>query len=943
MLAIAWLMAMSLPLGAQTGLVLPYLQNATPTRMVIMWETNVNSESIVEYGLTAALGSSTAGTSINTSGGTVLHTVTLTGLNAGTGYFYKAKTGSWQSATYDFVTPPLPSSEANFNIVLMSDMQKDGGNPNIFSNLINTSLLPYIANTYGTPLSDHLHMAMLPGDVVDNGNSYLQYKNDLFNPGQALWSYVPSYPAIGNHEANSIHYFNYYNLPLNGTAGYLEHWYTHDYSNVRVLSFDSNPTYRIAAQLTWLDSVLNATCNDPNIDFVFAQMHHPFLSELWTPGETDYTGEIVERMEAFSDLCGKPSVHFFGHTHAYSRGQSRDHEHLWVNVATAGGNIDYWGEFDNEDYDEFIISQDEYGFVMVEVTAGPDPSFRLKRLSFGDQYNPGGSEETDMVFVRKNNAAPNTPTALFPLSQDTVSPVCLALKADGFADPDGETHGSSHWQVSLDSSDFTAPLFETWKQYANWYNEEDLQANDDLTDVDVTNLPSGETLWWRVRYRDQGLAWSDWSAATRFMTTPLDTLSANLVLNPGAESGIVNWQVTIGVIESLNPLQCAGINPYAGVKYFAVGALCVEHPFASAFQNIEVSTYAQPIDSGNVLVNYGAYLADYANTDEPSFALQFLNASNVVIGGTDTIRHQTEVWTLKQATVSIPVGTRTIRFILMGKRNAGVDNDSYFDEIFLRLLQGDLSCDAYVSPGDEFGRIYVDQDATAFPDGESWTTAYRTIGDAIAQSNTDVMRDQIWIAEGMYPVTTTADRDSTNLITRSIAMYGGFAGDETAITQRDIEANVTTLTGEIGNPNTQADNSYHVLYYTNTLDTNRIDGLHICCGYADQPGFSSGGGLYYAASNREPLYIHESAFEGNAALEGSSIFNAGQMQLSNTVIEETSVPGVTSSSILNTGVFADLHLLQTTITQICTSCGQVIRNVNEAKLTIQESTQLQQD
>jgi len=75
-------------------------------------------------------------------------------------------------------------------------------------------------------------------------------------------------------------------------------------------------------------------------------------------------------MQAFSEVCVKPTIHFFGHTHAYSRGQSRDHDHLWVNVAASGGNIDYWGELSNADSDELIVSQDEYGFVMVEVTAG---------------------------------------------------------------------------------------------------------------------------------------------------------------------------------------------------------------------------------------------------------------------------------------------------------------------------------------------------------------------------------------------------------------------------------------------------------------------------------------------------------------------------------------------------------------------------------------------
>lgn len=929
-------------LQAQTILVQPYLQNATPSSIVIMWETNVNTETILQYGLTTSLGSSVTGSVITTLGNTQLHTANLTGLNAATRYYYRAKTGTWQSAIYNFVTPPLSTSEQSFNIVLMSDMQKDGGNPNIFSNLINTSLLPYITSTYGAPLNDHLQMAVLPGDVVDAGNDYQQYKNDFFNPGQALWSFVPSYPAIGNHEVNSPNYFNYFNLPANGSPGYLEHWYCHDYSNVRVLSFDSNPTYRIQEQLNWLDSMLNATCNDPNIDFVFAQMHHPHKSELWVPGECDYTGDILHRMEMFSDNCGKPTIHFFGHTHAYSRGQSRDHQHLWVNVATSGGNIDHWGEFENRDYDEFIVSQDQYGFVMVEVTAGSDPKFTLKRLSFGDENNPGGSTESDIITVHRYTTAPSKPNAMFPMSVDTVSSFCLTLKADGFNDPDNEEHGSTHWQVAADSTNFTNPIFESWKQYQNWYNEVDLQADDDLTDEPAINLPAGSTLWWRVRYRDKGLTWSPWSTSQRFHTKPLDTLTTNLVVNGGAESGIANWTATTGVIESLNPQECAGINPYAGQKYFAVGALCVEYPFASANQVISVASFAGSIDAGNVLVNYGGYLADWANTDQPSFALQFLNINGTVISGTDTIKHLTSTWTLKQNLVLVPVNTRSIRFIVMGTRFAGTDNDSYFDQLFLKLLQGDLSCDEYEAPGPANGRIYVDQSAIGYPpDGKSWTTAYRSVGDAISQSNIDTTVDEIWIADGNYKVTTNSNRDSSFHLIRSVKIYGGFAGNETQLSQRDIANHITLLSGDIGSPGVATDNSYHVVYIENTTDTVRLDGVKICCGYANVEGDDKGGGVYFDISNHSYLVMDHCLMENNVAVSGSSLFNLWQVILRNCNLQDIEVPGLSGCSILNSGPKASIQLINTIVGKQCSNCAEVVRNVNGAKITVEAATTLE--
>ena len=41
----------------------------------------------------------------------------------------------------------------------------------------------------------------------------------------------------------------------------------------------------------------------------------------------------------------------------------------------------------------------------------------------------------------------------------------------------------------------------------------DTQADDDLTD-EVVELEPGTATCWRVRYRDEGLAWSSWSSGT---------------------------------------------------------------------------------------------------------------------------------------------------------------------------------------------------------------------------------------------------------------------------------------------------------------------------------------------------------------------------------------------------------------------------------------------
>jgi len=72
----------------------PYLQNAEPTSIHIMWETSSDNATEVEYGLTNGLGTTITGTSATGFATSQVHDVYLTGLQPATKYFYKAKTGS---------------------------------------------------------------------------------------------------------------------------------------------------------------------------------------------------------------------------------------------------------------------------------------------------------------------------------------------------------------------------------------------------------------------------------------------------------------------------------------------------------------------------------------------------------------------------------------------------------------------------------------------------------------------------------------------------------------------------------------------------------------------------------------------------------------------------------------------------------------------------------
>ncbi|MDN5215359.1 fibronectin type III domain-containing protein [Fulvivirgaceae bacterium BMA12] len=511
----------SLQAQSQELEIAPYLQDAEPNEITIKWQTDTGEESVVEYGLSPKLGKKASGKSfgINFSKA-ILHEVRLSKLKRFTTYYYRVKTGKTKSDIFEFKTPPFSQDNKKFNLLAMSDMQRDWQYPDKFSEVVNGGIIPYMEKNYGKKLPDHLAMILIPGDLVVNGEVFDQWENEFFKPAAKIFNQVPVYPAIGNHEKNSQFYFDYFSLPQNGSAAHPEHWWYKDYSNVRIIGLDSNDGYKDSPlQINWLENLLQETGKNENIDFVFAELHHPHKSELWIPGEEEFSAKVVSLLENFTQKTGKPSIHFFGHTHGYSRGQSKDHKHLMVNVASAGGAIDNWGEFEGRDYEEFTVTQDEYGFVILEVEADQkNPKFTLKRISQGN-YADGlrDNEIRDSITIFKNPIKPQAPESISP-NNETLPINGVVLKAGTFQSKSQKTfHAASNWQVATDPG-FEKPVINSWKQFENWYYKENRQKNDDLSDEKLHRLAPNTTYYWRVRYRDQNLNWSDWSKIQTFKT-----------------------------------------------------------------------------------------------------------------------------------------------------------------------------------------------------------------------------------------------------------------------------------------------------------------------------------------------------------------------------------------------------------------------------------------
>jgi len=99
--------------------------------------------------------------------------------------------------------------------------------------------------------------------------------------------------------------------------------------------------------------------------------------------------------------------------------------------------------------------------------------------------------------------------------------------------------------------------------------------------------------------------------------------------------------------------------------------------------------------------------------------------------------------------------------------------------------------------------LFVDDSATnGLNDGSSWIDAYVNLQDAMAEAAIDCSVVGIWVAQGTYRPDqgggwTPGDRFAAFQLRDNLGLFGGFAGTETSLDQRDPEANVTILSGDL--------------------------------------------------------------------------------------------------------------------------------------------------
>lgn len=197
--------------------------------------------------------------------------------------------------------------------------------------------------------------------------------------------------------------------------------------------------------------------------------------------------------------------------------------------------------------------------------------------------------------------------------------------------------------------------------------------------------------------------------------------------------------------------------------------------------------------------------------------------------------------------------------------------------------------------------IYVNPAAAGSNNGSSWANAYTNLSTALAAAASG---DELWVKKGVYKPTALHDvngsgateaREATFKIPSGVALYGGFAGTEATRSQRNFQTNITILSGDIDNNDTNADgnsiaentgqivgnNAYHVIYTNNVTTSTRLDGFVVTAGKAMSGAAitdaNQDGGAWYnllnGATNASSPTIVNTTFQGNyAASEGGAFF-----------------------------------------------------------------------
>lgn len=378
-----------------------YLQMLGTNSITVRWQTNIASNSKVNFGTTMAYGTSVNNATISTE-----HEVQLTGLTANTKYFYQIGTSTTAiqgDANNFFKTGITYGTSTSFKVWVTGDMgvgTTQGHNDQI---AVRTAYQNYVG---ATPADFWLWL----GDNAYSSGSATDYTDNVFNIHTQLFKSLPFFPSPGNHDyadnpyqsaptlTTNWEYFNAFTMPttaqLGGIASNTEKYYSYDYGNAHFVVLDTWGANTNAAMYSWLQANLQANTKK----FTVCYFHNPpytkgthdsdnSATDLPSFDVRQYILPILEANNVDLVLSGHSHVYersylLRGHTGASSTSDTFNSSTMVLNN-TSGNIFPYYKKYETAGVGTVYIvcGNSGQGGVITPKVPWPHPAMNAKYLA----------------------------------------------------------------------------------------------------------------------------------------------------------------------------------------------------------------------------------------------------------------------------------------------------------------------------------------------------------------------------------------------------------------------------------------------------------------------------------------------------------------------------------------------------------------------------------
>ena len=322
----------------------PMVQWVTETTAYLVWETNIEAKTRLEFGPTPDY--DYAGTERRE---VKRHVMRLRGLTANTQYSYRIATQDAVLAVGMSFRTNKPSA-IPFRFVALGDSGTGGLAQHQVAQQVEKVKPDFIIHT---------------GDLIYGAGERMNYPLAFFNPYAALIQRIGFYPCLGNHDYGieaGQPFLDTFLLPNNGPPWIgrgRNYWF--EYSDGLFVAVDSNtPEWLLQSTIgPWLEKTLRASKKK----WKFVYFHHPPYSAGHRP-ETDADESKVRRTLTPILERALPTLVFCGHDHFYAR--LRPIGGVRYIVTGAGGAGLYPQKYDYGFNESFY--NDRHSFTQIDIT-----------------------------------------------------------------------------------------------------------------------------------------------------------------------------------------------------------------------------------------------------------------------------------------------------------------------------------------------------------------------------------------------------------------------------------------------------------------------------------------------------------------------------------------------------------------------------------------------